>query len=350
MCNISENGKAKINKFYSVEIKVHNTQTYLKGSVNMGRLLKTTLLAGATLYGLNRLNQRLTNKQVEWHPPHIDDILYHQWHEGHIAYSKKGSGTPLLLLHGMGAGASSYEYRYNIDELSTYHMVYAFDFLGFGLSDKPRVHYSAESMVYQLEHFIDHVIKQPVKLVASTHSAAYAIRLAYLRPELVNKLVLITPIGLDKQLEKGDMLSDMLRRTLFTVPVVNQSLYQLIASKINIRQFLSQSMFHHPEQVTEDVVENYYLSAHRGGQFAYLAPNAFIRGKLNLDISLEWEQLKLPTFIAWGAKSTLIPVEEMSFYKLRKPDCITEVFQSSSLLPHDEQAYLFNDWLSNVLK
>lgn len=49
-----------------------------------------------------------------------------------------GDGTPLLLLHGFPS--SSYDWRQLIANLPAGRPVLAFDFLGFGFSDKPRGH------------------------------------------------------------------------------------------------------------------------------------------------------------------------------------------------------------------
>ena len=65
----------------------------------------------------------------------------------------------LLLIHGFGA--SAYHFRHNIPELAKDYHVYAFDLLGFGLSDKPLEDYSAEVWRDQALDFIDEVIGKP---------------------------------------------------------------------------------------------------------------------------------------------------------------------------------------------
>jgi len=57
-------------------------------------------------------------------------------HSIHV-FHQEGEGTPLLLLHGFPS--SSYDWRMLLGELPG-REVLAFDFLGFGLSDKPREH------------------------------------------------------------------------------------------------------------------------------------------------------------------------------------------------------------------
>jgi len=62
----------------------------------------------------------------------------------------------LLLIHGFGA--SVYHWRYNIPVLAEKYHVFAFDLLGFGLSDKPVMTYTAETWRDQALDFISEVI------------------------------------------------------------------------------------------------------------------------------------------------------------------------------------------------
>lgn len=91
--------------------------------------------------------------------PWIEDG-YGQWKwRGHnINYLEMGdpSKPALLLIHGFGA--SAYHWRYNIPVLARDYHVYAFDLIGFGLSDKPVQDYSAEIWRDQAVDFVKDVI------------------------------------------------------------------------------------------------------------------------------------------------------------------------------------------------
>ena len=81
---------------------------------------------------------------------------------GHsINYLELGdpSKPSLLLIHGFGA--SAYHFRHNVPELARDYHVFAFDLLGFGLSDKPLEDYSAEVWRDQALDFIEEVIGKP---------------------------------------------------------------------------------------------------------------------------------------------------------------------------------------------
>lgn len=105
------------------------------------------------------IDSTISVDKLQWSP-----TGYKAWTwRGHkINYIDLGEGNalnnlpPLLLIHGFGA--SSYHWRYNIPALSKDYHVYAIDLLGFGLSDKPIMDYSADVWKDQTLDFIEEVI------------------------------------------------------------------------------------------------------------------------------------------------------------------------------------------------
>ena len=67
---------------------------------------------------------------------------YYEWRFGKIAYKKKGSGTPLLLIHNFDVCSSSYEWKNIESELAKTYTVYSLDLLGCGCSDHPILTYT----------------------------------------------------------------------------------------------------------------------------------------------------------------------------------------------------------------
>lgn len=58
-----------------------------------------------------------------------------EWRGHRVFHREQGSGEPLLLLHGFPT--SSWDWRHVWDELARQYHVFAFDYVGFGFSDKP---------------------------------------------------------------------------------------------------------------------------------------------------------------------------------------------------------------------
>ena len=55
---------------------------------------------------------------------------YYKWRFGKIYYTKKGTGSPILLIHDAMPGASGYEWSRVEKHLAQEHTVYTLDLLG----------------------------------------------------------------------------------------------------------------------------------------------------------------------------------------------------------------------------
>ncbi|MCA1849905.1 MAG: hypothetical protein LC672_02330, partial [Acidobacteria bacterium] len=67
------------------------------------------------------------------------EARFFEWQHGEIFYKVAGeemAGPPLVFVHGVGAGASSFMWRKNCDALARDLRVYALDLLGCGFSAK----------------------------------------------------------------------------------------------------------------------------------------------------------------------------------------------------------------------
>lgn len=111
-----------------------------------------------------------------------------------IAYQVKGSGTPIVLLHGWGAEANTF--RYVIDQLSSTHQIYALDLPGFGLSEIPSEAWDASDYARIISTFFDQLNIDKVHLIGHSYGGRISIVLAAEQPERVNKLILVDSAGI----------------------------------------------------------------------------------------------------------------------------------------------------------
>lgn len=306
----------------------------------MKGIVKTTLWTTMALYGMHRLNQRISRNVPAIHDREEDRV--YTWSEGNILFQQTGSGQPVLFLHGIGSGCSSFEWYKNIPEYANHFRCYAFDWLGFGRSDKPNIHYTPHLYIQLIRDFIRDVIGEPAFIIANSFSAAYAIKLAADDPHIVKGLIVICPSGLALQQQKENPVAQFIKSAVLHAPILKTSAYYLIASKLHIRQFLLQYLYLYPENVTEQLVDMYYEAAHFRGKEASYAPNAFLSGKLDIVIDAEWMKLSTPALIVWGKHAQIYPVTHAAHFKRLKPSCSIYVFTDSGLMPHDEEADRFN--------
>lgn len=91
-----------------------------------------------------------------FYPPRPPPPLFS--HTCPTSHDALGGQPALVLIHGFGA--SVYHWRYNIPALvAKGYRVLALDLLGFGLSDKPIIEYSAETWRDQVQQKFVHLFR-----------------------------------------------------------------------------------------------------------------------------------------------------------------------------------------------
>ena len=293
------------------------------------------------------MNERLKERGD---PPRLGgEERRYRWRVGEkLAYQVAGEpgAPPLLLVHGIYAGASSYEFRKNFLALAEDFRVYALDLLGCGLSDKPRRRYGPEDIGAQVEDFLREEISHPAHLVASSLSAALVMPVAVKSPRLFKRLVFICPTGLGSLDQPSGLLGDLIH-ALFRAPVLGDSLYHAIVSRRGIRYYLERVAYHDPKFVTAALVEDYYGASHEPG--AKYLPAAFVSGKLNLGVADYLPRIPHKILVAWGQEAKTTPVAELSNFIRKNPRTEPRIFRDAALLPHDERAGTFNEEVKRFL-
>ena len=116
---------------------------------------------------------------------------------GEIVYHTADSqfpGQPLLFLHGVFPGASSFEWSKIYPRFAEKWRVLVPDMIGFGESQRPSPSPTAEEQVRSIAEFLDACAPgQPAVIVASGLSANIALLFAARHPEKTVKLVLWMP-------------------------------------------------------------------------------------------------------------------------------------------------------------
>jgi pimeloyl-ACP methyl ester carboxylesterase len=299
---------------------------------------KALVVAGA-LGGLAVLNRRLEESGGELSNRLGGETRYYRWRGGDLAYAVAGEGEPLLLVHGIYASASSFEFRKNFGELSRGFRVYALDLLGCGLSERPRRRYGPGDVTSQVEDFAREEIGDPAHLVASSLSGSLSVPALVRSPRLFKKVVLICPTGYGSLERPSGYLGDAVWG-LFLTPVLGDALYHAIVSRRGIRYYLGNMAYHDPGFVTEELVEAYYRIGHQRG--AKYFPAAFVSGKLNLGLADYWPRVPHRALVCWGREARIAPVSAVEEFVRRNPRSEPRVFKDAALLPHDERAQTFN--------
>jgi pimeloyl-ACP methyl ester carboxylesterase len=267
------------------------------------------------------------------------------WRGHRIAFTRRGSGPPILLVHGIHAAAWSYEWHDNAEYLARTNTVYTIDLLGFGRSDRPAIRYSARLYISLISDFVHQVVAEPCVLVATSLSGAYAIVLGARDPQRFPAIALIAPTGLVR-LNKSSGVGGEAGRLAVETPIVGTAMFNGLVSRRSIRYWLEKT-YADDTVVTSDLVDIYYWTSHQLG--ARHAPAAFISGNLNIDVRQALRRLTQPTLVVWGEEGSIAPVEEFRGFRSVKPDIELAVLTPAGDLPHDERPDDFNVILSTWL-
>ncbi len=302
------------------------------------------IAGGAGVAALAAMNARIRRNASEPDDSALGGQAHlFDWKYGRIFYKTAGaehSGLPLVFIHGVGAGSSSFMWRKNFDELARDFRVYAFDLLGFGFSDKPgTASYSADLYVELISDFIREVVGYPANVVASSLGAAYAVRVADEHSELIKSMVLNAPTGADKLNPRPGMAGAAFYGLLQS-PVLGTSFYNVMASERSIRDYSRKHLFYDHRRVTNRMVTNFYATSHQQG--AQHAIAAFLSGYLNTDTRAAFSRLTQPVMLIWGKQDLTNPVEQAAVLLQANPQARLEVFDYCRMMPEQEHPERFN--------
>ncbi|WP_461413589.1 alpha/beta fold hydrolase [Gemmatimonas sp.] len=251
-----------------------------------------------------------------------------EWRGQRIAYVVRGHGDPVVFIHSIHAAAWNAEWRHVVPALEE-HTCYALDLLGFGASDRPAVHYTAQLYLQLIHDFLVEVVGEPALLVGSSLGGTYAIAIAADYPQLARGVVAIGPGGISRLFKQGGAPFGVIENT-FRLPVLGEWLFSALVSRASIRFFLKDIYANGLDAEAEAL---YWVSANQPN--ARFAPAAFVGMNLNWDVRDRVAQLACPLLIAWGTKASQTPYREAAEVRRRAPRAQFAPFDAGDL-PHDE--------------
>lgn len=209
-------------------------------------------------------------------------------------YLESGSGAPLILIHGGGAGADSYgNWRSVMPILARHHRVIAMDMIGFGRTAKPEGTYSQDRRIDHLTAFIEALdLGGPAILIGNSMGGATALGVSVRRPDLVRALVLMGSAGLNVEISKE------------LLPIVNydftrEGMTRLIRALTNDRF-----------AIDEDLVSyRFALAAEADTRRAYAATMGWIREQGGLYYAEDFiRKVGVPTLVVNGKDDKVVPM------------------------------------------
>ncbi len=257
-------------------------------------------------------------------------------------YIAVGKGTPIILIHGLGA--SLITWRDNLKALSKNFRVYALDLPGHGDSEKPLdFDYSMNNICEFILKFVDLMKIDIAHIVGNSVGGAIGLQIALQRPEKFGKLVLIDSAGLGKD------ISIYLR--LVSLPILGNILE---SSRTGGTRFMLYNVFYDNKFATEDLLQELYRSRQMSG--AKEAVVKSIKNGVNLMgvrkkflYTKKLKDLQIPSMIVWGADDRIFPVSHAYNAVSNSPKTFLKIFNHCGHWPQMEKAKEFNTLLVNFL-
>ncbi len=294
-------------------------------------LLLSSLGTLVALAALATLNALIESQTVPLRSKLPGQPRAYFWHGLRLSYTRQGEGPPLLLVHAIGGGASSFEFCHTLADFSQRFSVYALDLLGWGNSERPNLNYTGSLYAELLADFAREVIGETTAVVASSLSVAFVLRAARLHPSGFSRLVAIAPIASSTVSQVPESVQAAVY-SLLSLPVLSQSLYYTLTAPPAV-DWITRHTLYSEGFATSETVAHYDVAAHQPG--ASYAVRAFLSGRLNLPLQEDWATFAGPALLVWGRDNLLTPLENAQVLRKLRPDAALEILPGRSF-PHQE--------------
>lgn len=291
-------------------------------------------LTGSTIAGIYAYNKFVSATATEKQLLSDDEGFYYPWKNGEIYYTKKGTGSPLLLLHDTHPTASSVEWSKIQHRLEKHHTVYTLDLLGCGLSEKPSIEYTNFLYVQLILSFIKDIIEEPTTVAASGLTTSFVVMANHMDSSLFNKLILINPISMKTLTVIPDRYSKLKMR-LMELPFIGTFIYNLLTSPKIIDKNFRNYYYMKPQLISSKLEDIYYEAAHTNNSNGRYLFSSLIGKYLNNTITHAVKELKTPTLII-GSKELKGYTQVLDYYHLVNPNLNIIRINNGSLCPHME--------------
>ena len=267
-------------------------------------LTATTVTIGALAVSA-LVNRYLAKKAARDSPPlgQFLDVSGVRLH-----YIERGSGEPLVLLHGNGSMIQDFNSSGLIDLAAKSYRVIVFDRPGFGHSNRPRnVIWTPTAQAELIKNALQRLGVSQALVLGHSWGAFVAVALALEHPELVRGLVLAS--GYYYPTARGDiaaltapavpLLGDVISHTLS--PIAGRVMWPLLMAKIFGPQSVPKKFEGFPKEMA---VRPSQIRA-SAAESALMIPGAF-------NFQDKYASLRMPVSIIAGQEDRLIDTKEQS--------------------------------------
>lgn len=238
-----------------------------------------------------------------------------------LAHDRKGSGEPVVLIHGIGHRRQGWEPVFDV--LAESYDVIAVDLAGFGESPcyAAGVPYSMDNACLDLsQNFAEWGIERP-HVVGNSLGGAIALELG--ARGLASSVTALSPAGFFTRLGLVRALAAL--GTLRAVTQAPDVAIRAITATGPGRHVAGHLLYAHPERQTFEAAYGDALALKRCRGF---------EGVARAGVSYSFKQdVLVPTTIAWGSEDRILPVSQAAIARKRLPQARHVLLEGSGHVP-----------------
>ncbi len=258
-------------------------------------------------------------------------VQYRVIHGHRRAFRMLGTGTALLLLHGIGD--SSQTWVPLMRRLARRYTVLAPDLLGHGASDKPRADYSVAAYANGMRDLMEVLGIDRATVVGHSLGGGVAAQIAYQYPDRCERLVLVASGGVARD------VNPMLRIAAapfaeLAIPALQWPLGRLGGSLIlSALRALGTDIGRDATELRA-VFEGMPDGSSRGAFTRTLRSVVDWRGQVVTMLDRCYLAEAVPILLVWGTHDAVIPVEHAQIAHAAMPGSRLSIYREAGHFPH----------------
>lgn len=247
-----------------------------------------------------------------------------------IRYLEAGSGSDLVLLHGLGGYANKWGRVF--EKLSAKYHIIAPDMIGHGYSDKPVADYTPRFFTKFVKQFLDVIGLERPHIVGASLGGQVAAMFAAEFASRLSKLVLVSPAGVMK----------------ISTPALDAyimaALYPRYRSVMHAMQLMEGSNRAPSTALVTEFVNN---MKQPNAKMAFMS--SLLCFKNAADVTPYLKNIKTQTMLLWGHDDSIIPISYAAHFVESIPDCRFVGLESCGHTPYVQYPGLFTQLVADFL-
>jgi pimeloyl-ACP methyl ester carboxylesterase len=261
-----------------------------------------------------------------------------------VDYAEIGAGEPVIFVHGL-AGCWR-NWLETLPHFGEHYRAIALDLPGFGDSPMPDWEISMPAYGRLLNDFCEQIgLGRAAALVGNSMGGFVATEAAIERPELYERLVLVSAAGVSLSEAKGRRFEAVARTIKAAAPFFLNGDRDLWLNRPLGRRAAFGWVMRKPEQLRPELLRE---QVRPGLNAAGFVPS--LASMVGYDTRERLTEIEIPTLIVWGLSDRIVPVEAALRYHRLIARSRLEIFERTGHVPQIERPQRFNALLDEFLE